>query len=254
MHFKVVIPSYNCMKWIERCLDSVATQEYEDFEVLVIDDASTDPDQAPFIQEYCEERGWRYLLNKKNMKCPYNLWMGIHYLEPNFEDVIFLLDGDDYLPHPRTLQRVADHYSSEVWLTYGQYVPMPHDTGQTLATEYPSAVKKGRSFRSAGGPGFNHPLTFRYFLFDALPVSEMQTYDGKWFRAGYDKAIMYGMLEMCSPYYRFIDEVLYCYNAVNPLSDSHANLDLCREADQIHSHPKLPSLDHRAILRRLRET
>src|SRR5690348_123134 len=38
----VIVPLYNKSAWIERCLDSIARQSYRDFEVIVVDDGSTD--------------------------------------------------------------------------------------------------------------------------------------------------------------------------------------------------------------------
>ena len=38
----VIVPIYNAEKYIEKCVDSILKQSYEDFEVLLIDDGSTD--------------------------------------------------------------------------------------------------------------------------------------------------------------------------------------------------------------------
>lgn len=38
----VIIPVYNGMKWIEECLESVRAQSWNDFEIIVLDDHSTD--------------------------------------------------------------------------------------------------------------------------------------------------------------------------------------------------------------------
>lgn len=38
----IVVPVYNCEKWVEACLSSILSQTYDRFEVLVVDDGSKD--------------------------------------------------------------------------------------------------------------------------------------------------------------------------------------------------------------------
>ena len=38
----IIVPAYNCEAYLERCLDSIAAQNYPNFEVVAVDDGSTD--------------------------------------------------------------------------------------------------------------------------------------------------------------------------------------------------------------------
>lgn len=38
----VIIPSYNYLRYIDKCLESVFNQDYPNIEVIVVDDGSTD--------------------------------------------------------------------------------------------------------------------------------------------------------------------------------------------------------------------
>lgn len=38
----VLMPNYNCEKYIEQAIQSILKQEFQDFEFIIIDDASTD--------------------------------------------------------------------------------------------------------------------------------------------------------------------------------------------------------------------
>ena len=42
MRFSLMISVYNAERYLRACLDSVLAQDYRDFEVLLIDDGSTD--------------------------------------------------------------------------------------------------------------------------------------------------------------------------------------------------------------------
>ena len=40
--FSIIIPIYNAEKYLEKCMESVENQTYQDYEVLLINDGSKD--------------------------------------------------------------------------------------------------------------------------------------------------------------------------------------------------------------------
>ncbi|MDU5223004.1 MAG: glycosyltransferase family A protein [Blautia producta] len=42
MKVSIIVPVYNVENYLQRCLDSILNQTYKDFEVLLVNDASTD--------------------------------------------------------------------------------------------------------------------------------------------------------------------------------------------------------------------
>ena len=59
----VIVPTYNYAHFIGDCLDSIFAQTYKDFEVIVIDDGSTD-DTARVLEKYKGEIRYIYQENK----------------------------------------------------------------------------------------------------------------------------------------------------------------------------------------------
>lgn len=51
MKLSIVIPSYNNSKWLDKCFNSILEQTFTDYEVIVIDDISTD-DSMEIIKKY----------------------------------------------------------------------------------------------------------------------------------------------------------------------------------------------------------
>lgn len=51
----IVIPAYNCEKYIVTCLESIYNQNYNEFEVIIIDDGSTD-NTNKIIREYIKDK------------------------------------------------------------------------------------------------------------------------------------------------------------------------------------------------------
>ena len=56
MFFSVHIPIYNCEKYLHKCIDSVLEQSFTDFELILVDDGSTDS-SGSICDEYAEKDG-----------------------------------------------------------------------------------------------------------------------------------------------------------------------------------------------------
>ena len=70
----VIIPMYNAEKYIGECLDSILAQTFQDFEVIVVDDASTD-NSREIVKNYLpkfnrEVERFKLICSKKNSGAP----------------------------------------------------------------------------------------------------------------------------------------------------------------------------------------
>jgi len=96
MNYKVsiIIPVYNAGPYLHRCLDSVLTQSMQDFQVIAVDDGSTD-DSYEKLQEYQSKFGERFLiLQKENGGQSSARNMALPYIRGTY---VTFLDSDDYL-------------------------------------------------------------------------------------------------------------------------------------------------------------
>jgi len=93
MRFSFVIPVYNVENYLVRCLDSVINQTYRDFEVIIIDDGSTD--SCPEIcDDYAKQDKRICAIHQKNQGLSMARNVGV---EAAKGDYIFFVDSDDYL-------------------------------------------------------------------------------------------------------------------------------------------------------------
>ncbi|WP_159468196.1 glycosyltransferase [Dyadobacter sp. 3J3] len=88
----VLIPSYNGAKYIQSALLSVLSQKYSDYEVLIIDDGSTDNTEE-LIKKLSDKR-IRYYKNESNMGIVASLNRGLDLAEGKY---IARMDADDLM-------------------------------------------------------------------------------------------------------------------------------------------------------------
>lgn len=96
----VIIPTYNRAHLLPRALDSVLNQTFTDFEVLVVDDCSSD-DPASVVAGYHDSR-LRYLLQPRNQGVAAARNRGMREARAPF--VAFLDDDDEWFPEKLAMQ------------------------------------------------------------------------------------------------------------------------------------------------------
>ena len=87
----VIIPVYNVGKYLRQCLDSVLAQTYTEYEVLLIDDGSTDS-SADICREYCKKDSRFKLYQKQNGGASSARNLGLFHSKGKY---VYFLDSDD---------------------------------------------------------------------------------------------------------------------------------------------------------------
>jgi glycosyltransferase involved in cell wall biosynthesis len=223
MKFKIVVPTYNTEGWIGRCLLSIAVQSFKDFECAVINDASTDRTKEVIegLEFIKDDERFSVIHNQSNVKALKNIVDGFNFLEAKKEpeSVLMIIDGDDFLFSDQSLAIVAQYYQQieGLLLTYGNWIGHPIGS-RSNCRKYDNNVIDNSLYRYTDFHA-SHLRTFKSKLWYSINDEDLRDESGNYFEAGWDVAFMMPMMEMAQERHRFIEQVLYCYNMHNPISD-----------------------------------
>lgn len=108
----VVVPVYNAQDFIKRCIDSILSQTEEDFEIILVDDGSTD-NSAVICQKYCDEDARIKLIKQANSGPDIARKTGTMAALGRY---IMFVDADDYVSKDilSHLLLAAEKYDSDV--------------------------------------------------------------------------------------------------------------------------------------------
>jgi glycosyltransferase involved in cell wall biosynthesis len=204
--FTLVVIGYNNGASVAKTLSSIFSQNYENYRVIYIDDASDDGsyDLARDLIYDSAHLGQITLVhNETKLGALANMVRAVATCQN--DEIVAVLQGEDWLAHEWVLQRLNAYYAdSDLWLTYGQYRDFP--TYQIGACQ-PIKERKLRS------QPFNasHLKTFYAGLFKKIKESDF-IFSGQFLDPCADLAYMIPMLEMAKDHYHFISEILYISN------------------------------------------
>lgn len=91
--FSIIIPCFNLERWIRACLDSIISQDFPEWECIVIDDGSTDRTPA-ILAEYAAKDARIRVITKQNGGVGSARNAGLALARGEW---IFFLDGDDVM-------------------------------------------------------------------------------------------------------------------------------------------------------------
>ena len=222
--FVVVIPSYNNAEWVKKNLRSVFEQQYDNYRILFIDDASTDSTLAQaqaLTLDYNLSERVSLVHNETNQGAAANIYRAVHTCKKN--EIVVILDGDDFFAHDKVLSRLNEIYANpNVWLTYGSYIEYPNYnyTVANFASQVPFDVLKKGTIRAYSKEhwSLSHLRSFYAGLFHQIKLEDI-LFEGAYLDAACDLAFMIPLAEMAGERTHFVDEVLYLYNRANPLND-----------------------------------
>ena len=176
----IIIPSYNHAQYIETAIESVKKQTYKNWELIVIDDGSTD-NTHQILSKLPQDKRIKIILNSDNKKQSTRLNQAIKLAKGEF---ISLLASDDwYSPKKIELQiNRFNELSNEYGVVYSSGYRYFEDTGQTVEAKTNKNMKRGWILKNLLlEPFFIYPITplVRRKCFLAYPFDESYLAEGE---------------------------------------------------------------------------
>lgn len=91
--YSFIVPVYNTGKYLKKCLDSLVGQTFEDFEIIIVNDGSTD-NSKNIISEYEEKYNNIKVINQKNQGLSMARNNGVKEAKGKY---LIFVDSDDYV-------------------------------------------------------------------------------------------------------------------------------------------------------------
>ena len=127
----VVIPTHNRANLVGRAIQSVLDQTYRDFELIVVDDASTDGTEE--VTKALNDNRIRYIHHMMNRGASGARNTGIE--NANGEYIAFLNDDDEWLPeYLDQMISFLEAKDRSIGLVYCPFYRIDPDTNEVLDT------------------------------------------------------------------------------------------------------------------------
>lgn len=121
----IILPSYNYARYLDERIQSLLNQTFTDFELIIVDDASTD-NSVEVINKYVHDPRIKTHFFQKNSGLPYKRWNDGADLATG--DYLLFAGADDSC-HPTMLERLVEKMETHasVGLVYTQSIEMDGD-------------------------------------------------------------------------------------------------------------------------------
>lgn len=154
LFISVVMPVYNCDKYIREAIESILNQTYKNFEFIIINDGSTD-NSSNILKNYANKDCRIKIINQSNSGIVRALNRGLFEAKSEW---IFRMDGDDIsLPHRLEVQIERIKKNSSLVLVGGNCQQIDHEGNFFKINRYPAKNNKLVNILENGKSFFPHP-------------------------------------------------------------------------------------------------
>lgn len=108
----IIVPVYNVEKYLNKCIESILSQSFTDFELLLIDDGSTDS-SGKICDEYAAKYDHIVVIHKENGGVSSARNLGLSLAQGEY---VGFIDSDDYVDSEmyKTLFENIEHYKADI--------------------------------------------------------------------------------------------------------------------------------------------
>lgn len=218
----IVIPVYNVEKYISRCLDSILSQTIQNFEIILIIDASPDNSRAIAERYAAADKRIRIIDNDKNSGAAWSRMVGYSNAEGEY---IAFCDPDDYIPED-ALETLYNEMikDDDIDICMGdlQRVDSNGDMGKVFENHLRYGTDKFSVAESVLKHEAKHFLVCKLYKKEVFFKSNLITY--KNFSKSSDEFLFFQVLQNCNKitninkvlYYYFDNKESASYNKSNP--------------------------------------
>ena len=117
----IIVPVYNVESWLNKCIDSWLDETYEDIEILLIDDGSTDK-SGEICDKYALKNKKIKVFHNKNQGLSYSRYFGIKNATGKY---VMFVDSDDYISDKKIVDKfiniLNDEKSDFIYTSYCRF-------------------------------------------------------------------------------------------------------------------------------------
>ena len=211
--FSVLIANYNNGRFLQEAIDSVFMQTYKNWEIIIVDDKSTD-NSFEIYDKYKNDNRFHIYFNAENKGCGYTKR---RCAELANGEICGFLDPDDTLQKEALDIMVNEHVkNADVCLFYSKFYYVDKQMNVIGVSEQQCELPEGCSFLEFGR-GISHFVSFKKAYYD-------QT---EGINACYKRAVDHNLYYLLEEVGRtcFIDKPLYFYRDTGNNISTNENAD-----------------------------
>lgn len=226
--FSVLIANYNNGRFIDEAIKSITNQTYTNWEIIIVDDASTD-NSVQVLEKYRNDKRIKIYQNDKNFGCGFTKRKCV---ELACGEICGFLDSDDALTHDAIEAMIEAHKEHQNGsMIYSKLSFCDINMNLEKREDYARQIKSDSSYLFESTGRISHFVSFKKSFYDKTTGIDLS----------YKRAVdqdLYLKLEETGPVY-FVDKTLYLYRR-NPSGVSResrtsafiwniiAKIDACR--------------------------